>query len=425
MSQFTATEGKSVRLGLTQQRRSVRFSRKLASILIAFAFALLLIPQKLDAQTTPTPQNLQVSSTGLLTWDAVDEATHYVLWYLSSGVWRVGLYSQYALPSTATSFQMTTPRWSHATIQTSVRLTAYGPNGESEPSISVDISSATIPDPVVSLGTIGNVSVSCNRSLPRPSLPIHAGSEGRNVVRATWDAVSGATYYWGVMQYYREDGSAHSGWSGYFRDFSRPINEMFFVQRGTSDGAATYTLSITPANHSGQRGPNFAVSGQACVNLGNAPARRSEPANQPTPQPTVDRGQQTVQHNEQMITEHGYQVTTQYGLQTISLRPLNPQDCAAIGNQAVCDMDLLDAVDISGFAEQGIRLCFPPARPSIIHALARCQRRGDQPADGAAGGIAGGTGRRHDLRSRFIGPGSWCWWSRTRPCCCKRAKHLR
>ena len=60
-----------------------------------------------------------------------------------------------------------------------------------------------------------------------------------------------------------------------------------------------------------------------------------------------------------MIIEHGYGVTTQHGLQTISLRPLNPLDCGAIGNQAVCDMDVLDVADISGWAEQGIRFCFP------------------------------------------------------------------
>ena len=40
MSHFEATEGKSVRLGLTQQRRSVRYSRKLALLVVAFALAL-------------------------------------------------------------------------------------------------------------------------------------------------------------------------------------------------------------------------------------------------------------------------------------------------------------------------------------------------------------------------------------------------
>ena len=93
------------------------------------------------------------------------------------------------------------------------------------------------------------------------------------------------------------------------------------------------------------------------------PAPQSEPEteNQQTVQQSEPEteNQQTVQHNEQMITEHDYGVTTQYGLQTISLRPLNPQDCGAIGNQAVCDMDVLDVADISGWAEQGVRFCFP------------------------------------------------------------------
>ena len=33
-------------------------------------------------------------------------------------------------------------------------------------------------------------------------------------------------------------------------------------------------------------------------------------------------------------------------------------DCGAIGNQAVCDMDVLQVADVSGWAEQGIRFCF-------------------------------------------------------------------
>ena len=92
------------------------------------------------------------------------------------------------------------------------------------------------------------------------------------------------------------------------------------------------------------------VGHPAMAGRGRTPAPQREPE-------TVN--QQTVQHNEQMISDQGYQVTTQHGLQTISLRPLNPQDCGAIGNQAVCDMDVLDVADISGWAEQGIRFCFP------------------------------------------------------------------
>ena len=81
------------------------------------------------------------------------------------------------------------------------------------------------------------------------------------------------------------------------------------------------------------------------------------------PQPATGRAQtkneQTVAHNDQMIDEHGYGVTTQYGLQTIALQPLDPMDCGAIGSQAVCDMDVVDVVDVTGHVVQGIRFCFP------------------------------------------------------------------
>ena len=43
---------------------------------------------------------------------------------------------------------------------------------------------------------------------------------------------------------------------------------------------------------------------------------------------------------------------------TLSLKALNPKDCGTIGNQAVCDMDVLQVADVSGWAEQGIRFCF-------------------------------------------------------------------
>ena len=76
-------------------------------------------------------------------------------------------------------------------------------------------------------------------------------------------------------------------------------------------------------------------------------------------QPThVVSDQNTVQHNEQMIDEHGYDVDTEYGLQTISISPLPLGNCGAIGNMTVCAMELLEAVDVSGHAAQGIDFCF-------------------------------------------------------------------
>ena len=76
-------------------------------------------------------------------------------------------------------------------------------------------------------------------------------------------------------------------------------------------------------------------------------------------QPThVVSDQDTVAHNEQMIDEHGYDVDTEYGLQTISISPLPLGNCGAIGNMTVCAMELLEAVDVSGHAAQGIDFCF-------------------------------------------------------------------
>ena len=66
----------------------------------------------------------------------------------------------------------------------------------------------------------------------------------------------------------------------------------------------------------------------------------------------------TIAHNQAVIDEHGYAVTVPHGLGTIAFKALNPKDCGTIGNQAVCDMDVLQVADVSGWAEQGIRFCF-------------------------------------------------------------------
>ena len=76
------------------------------------------------------------------------------------------------------------------------------------------------------------------------------------------------------------------------------------------------------------------------------------------PEPVVVSPEVTIAHNQAVIDEHGYGVTLEHGLGTISLRGLDPHDCGAIGNQAVCDMDVLQVADVSGWAEQGIRFCF-------------------------------------------------------------------
>ena len=76
------------------------------------------------------------------------------------------------------------------------------------------------------------------------------------------------------------------------------------------------------------------------------------------PEPVVVSPEVTIAHNQAVIDEHGYAVTVPHGLGTIAFKALNPKDCGTIGNQAVCDMDVLQVADVSGWAEQGIRFCF-------------------------------------------------------------------
>ena len=59
------------------------------------------------------------------------------------------------------------------------------------------------------------------------------------------------------------------------------------------------------------------------------------------------------------LTEHGYLVDMPYGLETIAIRKLNPNSCPELGTPAACAMNLLDAVSIDGYIEQGVQFCFP------------------------------------------------------------------
>ena len=54
----------------------------------------------------------------------------------------------------------------------------------------------------------------------------------------------------------------------------------------------------------------------------------------------------------------GYQVSSTHGLR--SGLQLERREAAAVGNQAVYDAGFIDAVDVWGYAEQGVEVCFPP-----------------------------------------------------------------
>ena len=76
------------------------------------------------------------------------------------------------------------------------------------------------------------------------------------------------------------------------------------------------------------------------------------------PEPVITSDEETIAHNQQVITEEGYQVTVPHGYETIALKALQPDDCPGIGNQAICDMDVLQVANIWEWTEQGIRFCF-------------------------------------------------------------------
>ena len=149
---------------------------------------------------------------------------------------------------------------------------------------------------------------------------------------------------------------------------SNPANLSVNPQLGAFTGSYYPLLAGSPAIDAAdasqclsrdQRGARRPAGGGCDIGAyefgGASSSSRSKSAPQREPE-TVN--EQTVQHNEQVITEHGYKVTLPHGLETIAFKALNPEDCGAIGNQAVCDMDVLQVADISGWAEQGIRFCF-------------------------------------------------------------------
>lgn len=54
-----------------------------------------------------------------------------------------------------------------------------------------------------------------------------------------------------------------------------------------------------------------------------------------------------------------YCVNMPYGTETIALRRIDPNNCGALGSDPACGMDLIDAVDVNGYIEQGIQWGFP------------------------------------------------------------------
>ena len=66
-----------------------------------------------------------------------------------------------------------------------------------------------------------------------------------------------------------------------------------------------------------------------------------------------------VEDVESEIVSGGYCVNMPYGLETIGIKKIDVNNCAVLGNDAACNMNLLDGVTIDGYVEQGIKFCFP------------------------------------------------------------------
>ena len=149
------------------------------------------------------------------------------------------------------------------------------------------------------------------------------------------------------------------------RAFNSPLNEGYFLGEGD---LSVFSFSVDPLNHKGETAQerlaivaNYRLESPGTCEPQYAVPIRSRSSTSPSPEPERDSGsfnQETIAHNKQVITEQGYKVTLPHGLETIAFKALKPDDCGAIGNQAVCDMDVLQVADISGWAEQGIRFCF-------------------------------------------------------------------
>ncbi len=99
------------------------------------------------------------------------------------------------------------------------------------------------------------------------------------------------------------------------------------------------------------------VAGRACPRgargrSGGGPSATPMPT--PTPKPTI--------FTCEVLNAQGYRVRATHGLRSgVQCRRL---DATGVGIQAVINLGFLDAVDVWGYVEQGVEVCFPPERGS-------------------------------------------------------------
>ena len=210
-----------------------------------------------------------------------------------------------------------------------------------------------LPEPLVALDPLRNMEITFERD-PYPML-------NRLRYYIDWDSISRIQRYNGHIEFTDEIHNLIFFDRDHFEEGRDSTS--FWVSLPKS---GPYTIKLRAENEYYEVTPWFTYSGQieadmlaGVIRVAASTAGATQDVARVVRRDPEARSKQTVQHNEKVITEQGYGVTTLYGLHTIALKPLDPMDCGAIGNQAVCDMDVLDVADISGHAEQGIRFCFP------------------------------------------------------------------
>ena len=124
-------------------------------------------------------------------------------------------------------------------------------------------------------------------------------------------------------------------------------------------GAYTVTLTVTSGgdSHSSPRtiilsdAPPPPPRGSSGSSSSGASGSR---APTPTPQPRV--------HTGELLLAQGYGLSATHGLRSgVQFRRL---DATGVGIGWVIDMGFLDALDVWGYVEQGVEICFPPERGS-------------------------------------------------------------
>ena len=70
----------------------------------------------------------------------------------------------------------------------------------------------------------------------------------------------------------------------------------------------------------------------------------------------------SVVYTGEILQRQGYRLSATHGLRSgVQFQRLG---AAGVGNQSVIDMGFLDAIDVWGYVEQGVEVCFPPERGS-------------------------------------------------------------